>query len=116
MCVWDIRARTHLRTVKLHDDVVHVSTVVGPRIITSSPDGTVAVTDWRTGQKLWKKTLSEAEARTHGPGPWVGNTVFAHAVWGGQVVVGTGDGRLWVFDIASGYVRSDFSIDLTLIR
>jgi outer membrane protein assembly factor BamB len=107
MRIWDIRARKHLRTVKLHDDIAHFSTVVGSQIVTSSPDGTLAVTDWQTGQRVWRKTLGEAQARVNGR--WVGNAVFALAVWEGKVVAGTRDGRLWVFDLASGYVgRSPF--------
>jgi outer membrane protein assembly factor BamB len=100
MCIWDIRERKHLRTIKLHDEIAHLCTVVGSKVVTSSPDGTFQVSNWQTGQMAWKKKLGEPEGRFHGK--QVGNAVFAQAVWEGKIVAGTKDGRLWVFDLESG--------------
>jgi len=87
--IFDVRAKQCLRTMKLHDEIVHSWTVFGRfKRPTSSPGSIFGVFDWQAGRTLWKKKLGEA-----------GNS---EAVWEGKAVPGTKDGRLLIFDLNSG--------------
>jgi len=58
------------------------------------------VSYWRTGEIVWKKKIGEAEGWVNGKR--VGNSVFAQMVCEEKILLGTKDGRVWVFDLESG--------------
>jgi len=91
----------------MHDDIAPFYTVVGSMLATSSPDGTLAVSDWETGHTIWKHKLGEPYERIKGKD--VGRAVFALTACDGKVVAGTTDGKLWVYEIETGYVSSPWS-------
>jgi WD40 repeat protein len=102
MCIWDVRARKHLHTIKPHDELAHCCNVVGLKMMTSSSDGTCALSNWESGQIVWKKKLGEPEIWVDRK--WVGNAVYAQTEWEGKVAAATKDGMLRVFDLESGSV------------
>lgn len=106
ICIWDIRGRKHLNTIKPHDEIAPRCSVFGSQIITSSIDGTTAVSSWYSGEILWKKKLGEAEVWVEGSkgerGKWTGNAVYAQVEWEGKLAVATRNGTVHVFDLESG--------------
>lgn len=103
--ILDIRSKAYLRSLKVHDELAHTFTQLNAfKIATSSPDGTLAVSDWQIGEVRWKQKVGEAERKVDGR--WVGTGVFAQAAWEvdgrWRLVAGTKDGRVLVFDVENG--------------
>jgi len=108
-CVWNIRGAVpkHIRTIELHSYHAHVRTAAGHLLVTSSDDGTSIVSNWKTGHILWTHKFGEKYGRIRGKDGAledVGCCVFAHAVFDGKVVLGTTDGKLWIFGLETGFV------------
>jgi hypothetical protein len=104
--MWDLRARKRMYTIKPHNELSRQCSVVGSKMATSSTDGTLAVSNWQSGQLVWKKKLGEADACATGVGGANGtrtrSSVFAQAKWDGKVAAATDDGIVRVFEFETG--------------
>lgn len=98
-CIWDIRTRTHLRTLQVHEQISFRRHIVGDRLISSGPDGTIGVWNWQSGELQWKKTPDEPEIYETRSS----NGVFSQAAWANKIAAGTKDGNVWVWDMESEY-------------
>lgn len=106
-CVWDLRARKRLHKIKLHSYLAYYCTVIGPKMVTSSSDGTAAVSNWQSGDVLWKARLGDGDwytikgAKPPPRGEPLGTSVCAQSELKEGFAVATSDGMLHIFDLGS---------------
>lgn len=98
---WDICTTQRLWTMKTHDEFLWHCVISGAdKVITSSSDGTFAVSNLQIGNIEWKKRLGAPMRIVDRK--WAGGFGTAFAVWDEKIAVGTNDGRMVIFELFTG--------------